>query len=461
MRDRAGWVGSCLGLVLLAAAPAYGAGFALFEHSGRGLGNAFAGEAAVAEDASTIYYNPAGLTLLSGTEFVSSAFAIIPGIHFDNAGSHLNPDVIGTGPLRGGDGNDAGGHVFIPTFFLAHELTSRVRLGFGVSTPFGLRTGYEGGWVGRYHAISSRLETVNVNPTIAVRVTDWLSVGGGADIEYAKARLTNALDMGSICQIFGAQMDIPPGACIAFLKLRPQSADGFVKVSGDDWNAGYNLGLLFHPSERWRIGLAYRSMIHHTLGGRATFVVPPPAQPLVKISGALVDTDGRASVDLPERVSLSAFQQVTPAWALLADITWTHWARFDELVFRFDNPKQPPIVQPEGWQDSFRYSLGVRYTPRPRWVFRLGTAYDEGAVTTDELRTPRIPDSDRVWIAAGVGYRPFERVVMHLSYAHLFALEQGIDNPDPVTGHILRGRYTGGADIVGIQLTYQVGWPPL
>ena len=451
-----------LGLFLLAAVPAHGAGFALFEHSARGLGSAFAGEAAIAEDASTTYYNPAGLTLLEGTQFVSSGFAIIPQSNFHNEGSHLNPTLIGTGPLRGGDGGDAGGAALIPTFFLSHQLTSRVSLGFGVSTPFGLSTEWEPTWVGRYHAISSRLETVNVNPSIAVRITDWLSVGGGADIEYAKARLTNALDMGSICQVFGAQMGIPPGACIAFLKLRPQSADGFVKVSGDDWNAGYNLGFLFRPAETWRIGLAYRSKIHHTLGGQAHFVVPPAARPLIQAShGALTDTGAHASANFPERVSLSAFDQLTREVALLADITWTHWDRFDELVFQFDNPKQPPIVQPEGWRDSFRYSLGTRWTPFPRWAFRLGTAYDEGTVPNAMLRTPRIPESDRVWIAGGAGYQLFPRVQVHLGYAHLFVLDKNVDNADPVTGHILHGRFTGKADIVGVQLTYQVGWPPL
>jgi len=455
-------LGASLALLVLAAVPGHGAGFALFEHSARGLGSAFAGEAAIAEDASTTWYNPAGLTLLEGTQFVSSGFAIITAAQFHNEGSHLNPAVIGTGPLRGGDGNDAGAHGLIPTFFLSHQLTSRVSLGFGVSTPFGLSTTYEPTWVGRYHAISSNLETVNVNPSIAVKLTDWLSVGGGADIEYAKARLTNALDMGSICQVFGAQMGIPPGACIAFLKLRPQSADGFVKVSGDDWNAGYNLGFLFRPAETWRIGLAYRSKIHHTLGGQAHFDVPPAARPLINAShGALVSTGAHASADFPERVSLSAFDQLTRQWALLADITWTHWSRFDELVFKFDNPKQPDIVQPEGWRDSFRYSVGGRWTPFRRWVFRLGTAYDEGTVPNAMLRTPRIPESDRVWLAAGAGYQLFDRVQVHLGYAHLFILEKSIENPDPVTGHILRGRYTAEADIVGVQFTYQVGWPPL
>ncbi len=103
----------------------------------------------------------------------------------------------------------------------------------------------------------------------------------------------------------------------------------------------------------------------------------------------------------------------------------------------------------------------MRYTPGRRWSFRLGTAYDEGTVPNERLRTPRIPETDRIWLATGVGYRPFERVALHLGYAHLFALRRRIDNPDPVTGHVIRGSYSAEADIVGVQLTYDIGWPPL
>jgi len=446
-------------LVLLVAAGtprlAAAAGFALFEQSGRGLGSAFAGEAAAAEDASTIYFNPAGMTLLEGTQFAGSGFAIIPSVHFTNEHSSLNP-AVGGGVLHGTDGGDAGDLGLVPTFFLSQALGSRFRVGLGVSSPFGLSTSYAAGWVGRYHALSSRLETVNVNPSVAVRLTHWLSVGGGADIEYAKARLTNALDLGSICQIFGAQAGLPAAVCPA-LGLRPQAVNGLFKVSGDDWNAGYNAGLLLSPRSGTRFGLAYRSRIHHDLGGQATFTIPKSAAILQKVSGALVDTGGHAAVNLPERVSLSAFQRLSPRWALLADITWTHWDRFDELVFRFDNPKQPTIVQPEGWQDSFRYSMGVRWRPLRQLSFRAGWAYDESAVPSATLRTPRIPDSDRVWLAAGVGWRPARRVRFDLGYAHLFVADASIENRDPVTGHVLRGDYSGDANIVGVQATLGLG----
>jgi long-chain fatty acid transport protein len=447
-------------VLLSSASGAFGSGFAVNEQSARGLGSAHAGEVATAEDASTIFFNPAGLTLLHGTQFVSSGFAIMPSASFENDGSHLSA-AGGGGPLRGRDGGDAGVLALLPTFFLAHELTPRVHVGLGVSVPFGLKTGWERGWIGRYHALASSLETVNVNPTIAVRITDWLSIGGGASVEYAKARLTNALDLGSICRIFGAEQGIPPAVCDA-AGLAPQRVDGHVKVSGDDWNAGYDLGVMYTPTPRTRVGLAYRSSIHHDLSGTATFMVPRPAAILRRVSGALVDTGARASADLPERASLGAFHEMTSRLAIMADVTWTRWSRFRELRFRFENPAQPTIVEPQRWDDSFRYAIGLRWRPARVLECRLGTAYDESPIPDARTRRPRIPDSDRVWLAAGVAVRPFENLRFDVGYAHLFGLAADGDARDPVTKHVLRGSYTGlGADIVGVQLTYDLAWPPI
>jgi len=447
------------GFALAMPRPAPGAGFAVLEKSARGLGTAYAGETAAAEDPSTIFGNPAGMTLLTGTQFASSGFAILPSAQFHNSGSHLNP-AAGGGALTGGDGGDAGSLALVPSFFLSQSIGSRFWVGLGVFAPFGLTTDYDRGWAGRYHALSSSLYTVDVDPSLAVKLTDWLSVGGGADVQYAKARLTNSLDTGSICRIFGAKQGIPSAVCNA-LGLRPQKVDGHVKVSGDDWNVGYNLGLLFTPTARTRVGLSYRSDVEHDLGGDATFMIPKKAAILTKISGALVDTGAHAAADFPERVGLGASHEIVPGWTVLSDIVWTRWSRFDQLVFRFDNPKQPRIVQPEGWDDSFRYALGVRYAPNRIWTLRLGTAYDESAVPGATERTPRIPDADRIWLAAGVGVRPTERLQLDLGYAHIFSPSASIDNRDPVTGHTLRGNYDAYADVIGLQLTWNVGWPPL
>ena len=131
----------------------------------------------------------------------------------------------------------------------------------------------------------------------------------------------------------------------------------------------------------------------------------------------------------------------------------------DQLVFNFENPKQPTIVQPERWNDSFRYSVGTRYEPTRRWSFRLGAAYDETPIPDDAHRTARIPDSDRIWASFGIGFRFSDRMRIDFGYAHLFALAASARNPDPVSGNLQVGSYSAHADIVGIGLHYDLGWP--
>ena len=254
------------------------AGFQVNEQSARGLGSAFAGEAAAAEDASTIFFNPAGMTRLSGTQFVSSGFVIKPTGNFHNEGSRLN-SAVGGGALGGQNDGNGGSMALLQTLFISHELLSdRAWIGLGASTPYGLRTSWTPGWVGRYHAIDSELLTANVNPSLALKLTRWLSIGGGADIDYAKARLTNALDLGTICQLNAPRLGLPPQACVSVSGLRPQRVDGFTAFRGDDWNASYNVGVLLSPLDATRIGLAYRAYTHHRLGGSASFLIPgkPP-----------------------------------------------------------------------------------------------------------------------------------------------------------------------------------------
>jgi long-chain fatty acid transport protein len=435
------------------------AGFQVNEQSARGLGSSFAGEAAAAEDPSTIFFNPAGMTRLSGTQLAWSGFSIVPSANFHNEGSHLT-SAVGGGPLSGSNDGNGGALALLQTLFVSHELLSdRAWIGLGASTPYGLKTSWAPDWVGRYHAIDSSLLTVNVNPSLALKLMPWLSIGGGADVEYAKARLTNALDLGTICQENAPRFGLPPQACILVSGLRPQRNDGFTVFKGDDWNASYNVGVLLTPLDTTRIGLSYRAYTHHTFEGSAGFVIPKKAQILQRLSGALVDTNGNAAINLPDRVALSAFHQFTPRWAFLTDITWTHWSQFDQLVLNFDNPKQPTIVQPERWNDSFRYSVGTRWDPSRRWSVRFGAAYDETPIPDDAHRTARIPDSDRIWASFGVGFRFSDRMRFDFGYAHLFALDSSARNPDPISHNVQVGTYTAHADIVGIGLEYDLGWP--
>jgi long-chain fatty acid transport protein len=177
------------------------------------------------------------------------------------------------GLLRGNDGGNGGALGSVPSMYISHELLQRVWVGLGVDAPFGLRTDWDPGWVGRYQAVVSDLKSVNVNPSLAVRVLEGLSLGAGFDAQYTHVKLTNFLDLGSLCVI---QLGVPPAACGA-VGLPPQGADAFVKLVGDSWGFGWNVGAMWEPRPGTRVGLTYRSRIQHEIDGDADFTVPQGA----------------------------------------------------------------------------------------------------------------------------------------------------------------------------------------
>jgi len=404
------------------SAPAFGAGFGLIEQSVSGLGNAFAGGAASAEDASTIFFNPAGLTHLQDQQLILGAHIIDPSVKFHNENSI---HVTGA-PLSGGNGGDGGVTKVVPNFYYSRKISDRFSVGLGVNSPFGLATQYDRTWVGRYHAVDSDLITINIAPTIAYKITDQLSFGAGLDIQYMKANLSSAVDFGTI----GFSHHIPG--------LLPQLNDGLVSLEGDSWGVGFNLGLLYEFDKNTRVGIAYRSNIEQDLGGTAHFQnVPAPLQ------SSFRDDKIKADITLPDSISVSFFHQFNPQWMVMADVTWTDWNHFKDLVVNFNN--QPASITTEDWQDGFRCSLGATYLPDKNWTLRVGTAYDRSAVPDKAHRTPRIPDSDRIWAAAGIGYKLSNMFSVDVGYAHIFVNDPEIDK-NPTGEDQLRGGLKGSFD---------------
>lgn len=409
--------------VLLAAASssASAAGFAIKEQSITNLGRAFAGSAAAAEDASTIFFNPAGLTYLDRTEVDMGLNYIKPKSKFRDEGSTIN----GVIPLTGGDGGDAGSEAFVPNFYLAHPVNDKVSVGFGISAPFGLVTKYRDDWVGRYFAIKSEMLTVNFNPSIAIQATDKLSLGLGLSAQYIDVKLTQMADLGALGGF-------------------PQAADGKVKMGADDWGYGYNLGLIYQATEATRFGLAYRSKISHTLKGDGT---------LKDAAGnTVIDDNIQADLDLPETFSLSLHHQINHKWAILADATMTRWSRFSELSIESDGGGLSSLKS-EDWENSRRYGLGLNYNHSDKWQFRAGVAYDETPIPSSDRRTARIPGSDRKWVAVGATYHYSDNIVIDAAYAHLFMNDPKI-NETSDSGYNLKGSYDASVDIVGLQLRW-------
>ena len=442
------------------------AGFALQEHGVRGLGNAYAGAPAAAHDESTVFFNPAGMTRLTGSGALVAGHVVVPSAKFSDRGSTLTaalPAALGGGaPLAGSDGGDLGVGALVPGLYVVGDLTPAVTVGLGVNAPFGLKTDFEEGWAGRYHAQTSSVLTLNVNPSVALRIGDRLSVGAGASAQYFDGRLTNALDKSTLC-IGAATAALGGGAvpavCGPLGLLTPgnPASDGRVDVRVDDWSFGVNLGLLWEPSPGTRVGAHWRSRVEHRLEGRARFQGTTDLAALstaVGLPGAFTDQGVTADLTLPESLSVGVHHALSARLAVLADVTWTRWSRFESLVLRFDGG-HPDNVTPAGWDDTLRYALGLAFEHTPGLTLRAGIALDETPIPSAAARTPRIPDDDRLWVALGASYERDEHLSVDVGYAHLFVGDVPIDNLEVNTGHRLRGEFDAEIDVVGVQLRYR------
>jgi len=419
----------------------YGAGFAIQEQSVTGLGRAFAGSAAVAEDASTIFFNPAGLTYLSHSELAVGLNFIAPQTEFRDEGSSL-PIALGGGALSGSDSEDGNKSALVPNFYFAYKFNDKAVAGLGINAPFGLVTKYDDDWKGRYHAIESDLKTVNINPSFAFKPTEKLSLGFGVSVQYIDLKLTQAVDFGAACAVAAV------GACAT-----PQGFDGKAKLTADDWSWGYNLGLIFQATEATRLGLSYRSKVSHHLTGEGKFTIPDNAFVQgVAAAGGFTNNSISGDVDLPESVSFAIHHQVNSKWTIMADATWTRWDRFQDLTINSATGNRLNSSKEEKWDNTMRYGIGADYKHDDKWTFRGGIAYDETPVSS-EYRTARIPDNDRKWVSLGASYKMRDNLTIDAGYSHLFVSDPKIDETDS-NGYSLTGKYDASVDLLGIQVRW-------
>ena len=418
----------------------HAAGFALIENGASGQGNAFAGAAAVGSDASTVWFNPAGMMRLGDDQLLVAGNFISPKASFSNNGSTL---ADGATPISGSN-DDGGRNALVPNLFWVMSINRKMKFGLGVNAPFGLETEYDDTWVGRYHAVRSDLKTLNINPSIAYQVNDALSIGGGLNVMLADVTFTNAVDFGSLLGM-------------------PQAADGFAHLNAtnygglSDFAYGFNLGLLYNVSDNTRIGLAYRSKVTIDVSGSADFKVPAAAAPVLS-SGAFKSSAINASVDLPASASLSLAHEMNKL-TLLADITWTGWSSFDELRIKYSNTAQPDSVTTENWDNALRYSIGADWRYSEKITLRAGIAYDQTPVPDAKHRTARVPGNNRTWLSLGGGYVFSKAISVDVGYSHLFVSSTDINNTfessQPALAATLKGSYDASIDILSAQLVWK------
>ena len=452
------------GIVLaLSMSNASGAGFALQENSGSAIGNAFAGGAAAAEDASTIWSNPAGMTRLASPQVAAAVHFITPSFKFRDEGSQ--PAAFQ--PL-GGTGGDAGSVNVVPNLYAVMPIDSRWSVGVGINAPYGLVTEYDDNWIGRFQAVKSDIKTINVNPSIAWRATNAFSVGVGVDWQRVDATLTSRINYSAaLAQAAGQAAAgglIPASLVPQIIGLTP-GLESKVDVEGDDSTWGWNIGFLWDVTPQTRIGGQYRSSIKYKVSGNVSFdhpplpALPPQLAPVVGLLAANVNAtipDGGVTADikLPDIANLSIFHRLSDRWDVMADVQYTGWSVFKQLEF-VRTTGAILANTPENFDEVWRFSVGATYHWNDAWSFRGGLAYDQSPVNTPD-RTARLPDSDRVWIAVGAQYRFNRNLTLDAGYVYIPMRNADIDQNAGSTAAngLLRGHYDANVNIFSAQVTY-------
>ena len=371
--------------VVLAASQANAAGFHLREQSAAAQGNAFAGATAGAENGSYAYFNVAGLTRQKGTQVNLGGTYIAPEA---SAGNIQGFPKIG----ETGDIHNIVHSAVAPNGTISHQLNDEVTVGIALNVPFGMITKHNANWAGSVHGNTSKVITAAATPMLAWKATDKLSIGAGLPIEYVRARLTSR---------------------------SPQTQD--LAVKGDTIDIGYQLGAMYELDEKTRFGIGYRSEMHHKLKGKMEAGDPSP----------LFNQDIRADLDLPAMLSVGAYHEINDKWSVMAEYQRVFWSSFDRLDFASENglnaPRKPYISSvAENWRDTNFYALGASYQIDNQWKARFGVAYDESAVKLAD-RTPRIPDSNRIWYSAGLGYQYNEKLSFDMAFTYIQAKDAVVD----------------------------------
>jgi len=420
-----------LALALAALTPSvWAAGFALQNQNGSGNGNAFAGSAAAAEDAGTIFFNPAGMTLLGEGHNISLAGTILDrSLKFTDTGTGgIYNSVLGY-PV-GSSGGDAGGTSLIPAGYWSMSLSPALRIGLGVSPTFGNKTEYSSDFAGRFSGYYADLQQININPSVAYKINEMVSVGFGINYAMNEIEFRQKVHLGA------------PGQGTAVLK-------------GDDDAWGWNIGAMFQVTPTTRLGVAYRSKIKFDLEGDQKVTVDANGAAVGAASYAI-----RSTLETPDNFSLALKQELGPQWELLADLTWTGWSSVKTLpVFRTDTGAQVNALS-YNFDDTWRIGVGANYILSDAWKLRVGVAYDQTPIQNDADRTMTLPDSDRTWLALGARYTLSKATSLDVSYSHIFfkdaSTSRAVTNyPSPTVVQTVRGNFETSADQFSFQLNHR------
>lgn len=451
-------------VLALGTTQAFGTGFQLNEQSASSLGNALAGGAAFTDDISAMWWNPAALSQFPKMQAVGALHIIVPSIKFRN-----NSSLPATNQPLGGDGGDIGGFNFVPNTYVSLPINQQLTFGLGITVPFGLTTEYDDGWLGRYQALKSQIQTINVNPALSWKVSPQFSVGVGVNYQYLKATLTNSVNYSGALLTAAAGAGITPGSpTFNAIFGATTGLDSKATVKAEDGAWGWNIGLAWDATPQLRLGASYRSELKYDVTGNINFenptvVLPPTTPPALAgtiaalsagvNSQALYGRGVASDITLPEMANFSARFQLNPQWEIMGDIQYTGWSSIPELRFNASSPPALPTT-PLAWDDTWKFAVGASYRPNDKWKVRFGAAFDQTPVTNDP--TARLPDSDRWWLAVGGEYKWNANMKFDAGLVYIFADSPSFNQNQGSTAAngLINGSYDASVVIFSLQATY-------
>ena len=449
---------------LMAAGVSYAGGFSLYsEGSAVEIGNFAAGAAAEVVDASTGWYNPAGLVLLKqDNEVVISGVGVLPSLRMSGVSTYETESI--PAPYIQSFQNLSGAeNALVPAIYAMHRLGERAALGLSIVSPFGLSTNWGGNSAIRYAGTLSQLTTLNVSPELSARITDTLSFGAGLDLQWARVRFNGVQGTPAALQYFQS-LGTP---------VFPTMYDSSVVNQGSSLGVGYHVGVLGAFNENHtRVGVNYQSGISHRFTGFSTLNGPFAGDLLNPDSSAVFQFDGLTSnnIEFPEVITLSAYQDVSKQWALLGSVVYTGWSVFKTVglnnvaaySLQNDAPGVTSLSIDENYRNTWRFALGANYHVTDTWMLRAGGGYDQ-TPTVNAARDVRLPDVNRWALSVGTHYQVKPALGFDVGYTYLFGDGESVINKNQPIGTTSINNVTARAKIhaqlVGVQMVWAVDKP--
>lgn len=426
--------------ILAASQLTYAAAFQLWEQDGASVGNYHAGIAAIAEDASTGYYNPAGLIMIKNQQIVFGSDIVDTDIRYRGT---VNVSTLGSGPqfvnVQGGGFN------FIPNLHYAAPISDNFVFGFNIVVPFGLKTDYGQTTNVRYAATLSQIQVIDYTPSIGVAFNDHFSAGLGLDIEHMNGQFNQ------------------------FATLAGTANDTISNNAGSDTAYGFHTGVLVRFSELTRVGLDYHSQTVFHMDGTSKFLGKLANFPALNPNGEQLSNAFTANMTLPPITTLSLFRVLNPKWDLLASLSYIQWSTFNTFILKnvagvrmastgISSTNNLDVIINEGFRNVWNYSVGANYHANDQWIFRTGLGYDQSPAV-NQYRSLQIPDSDRIAAAVGAHYQATKHIGLDASWNHLFVRNTRINNLSQVVGPetvTTNGSVRGGADVFAGQIVWDI-----